>query len=349
MHAGTIATPHLTRRLVLLMTLATTPACATAQTAGPQVDDPWSGKYPTATIGNEHVAARLMLPDAEAGFYRGVRFDHAGIVSRVAIEGHTFYGPIVAPTKHQPTAHDHIAGLCHEFGMDDPLGYDEASPGEPFVKVGVGVLKRRDKGRYRFNRSYDLIDRGEWKIERQVDRITFEHTVDGPRGWSYEYTKTVRVPADAPELIVERTLKNTGSKTIDTTQYCHNFTFMDDQPFNGDYIVRFPFEAEAGTQFNDRGVCEFTGGDLDFIKGMQGGAVWGLVAGYDPNQASHNGATVANEATGAVVSYRVDRPLAKLVVYAKTPAVCPEPFIAVHVEPGKQMQWQTTYTFAGGE
>jgi len=46
--------------------------------------------------------------------------------------------------------HDNVSGTAGEFGMGiadnvpPPLGFDEAKPGDCFVKIGVGVLRRPD-------------------------------------------------------------------------------------------------------------------------------------------------------------------------------------------------------------
>jgi hypothetical protein len=45
---------------------------------------------------------------------------------------------------------------------DSALNYAEAKPGETFVKIGVGVLKRPDEARYAFRNPYELLDGGKW-------------------------------------------------------------------------------------------------------------------------------------------------------------------------------------------
>ncbi len=40
------------------------------------------------------------------------------------------------------------------------LGYNEAKPGEMFVKIGVGVLRKPDNSPYQFSKLYDIVNPG---------------------------------------------------------------------------------------------------------------------------------------------------------------------------------------------
>src|SRR5260370_7140554 len=48
---------------------------------------------PQAEIKNQHIKAKLYLPDAQNGFYRGTRFDWSGVIFSLEYQGHEFYGP----------------------------------------------------------------------------------------------------------------------------------------------------------------------------------------------------------------------------------------------------------------
>ena len=51
-----------------------------------------------------------------------------------------------------------MTGPADEFA---PLGWDEAKPGGSFIKIGVGVLRRPDEGKYDNYKLYEIIDPGE--------------------------------------------------------------------------------------------------------------------------------------------------------------------------------------------
>ena len=61
---------------------------------------------PQAEIRNQHIKAKLYLPDAQAGFYRGTRFDWSGVIYSLEYQGHDFYGPWF--TKYDPAVRDFI-------------------------------------------------------------------------------------------------------------------------------------------------------------------------------------------------------------------------------------------------
>src|ERR1700748_3164479 len=91
-------------------------------------------------LSNGIITAELHMPDAENGFYRGVRFDWSGIIASLDVNGHSYYGEwFIKPYK--PTNNDAVTGPAEAF---DPLGYNDAKPGGSFVKIGVGVLTRPD-------------------------------------------------------------------------------------------------------------------------------------------------------------------------------------------------------------
>ena len=47
---------------------------------------------PEAAISNGVIRARVYLPDAQNGYYRGTRFDWSGAISSLEYNGHTYFG-----------------------------------------------------------------------------------------------------------------------------------------------------------------------------------------------------------------------------------------------------------------
>jgi hypothetical protein len=45
-------------------------------------------EYPEAAISNGPISARLYLPDAAKGYYRGTRFDWSGVIYSLKYQGH---------------------------------------------------------------------------------------------------------------------------------------------------------------------------------------------------------------------------------------------------------------------
>src|ERR1700730_15317597 len=93
---------------------------------------------PEIAISNGVIRARVYLPDAENGYYRGTRFDWSGVISSLEYNGHSYFGQWFP--RYDAKLHDSITGPVEEYSTgDSALNYAEAKPGETFVKIGVGV------------------------------------------------------------------------------------------------------------------------------------------------------------------------------------------------------------------
>ena len=142
--------------LVVLCALSTQ-----AQTGSPGCSSQQQANYPKATISNGQVEAVLYLPDAKNGYYRASRFDWSGVIPCLAYKGHTYFG--VWFPHYDPLLADSITGPVEEFrSSDGALDYGQAKSGELFVKLGVGVLRKKDDSAYQFMYPYPLVDGGKW-------------------------------------------------------------------------------------------------------------------------------------------------------------------------------------------
>ncbi|HEV7348089.1 hypothetical protein [Telluribacter sp.] len=300
--------------------------------------------FPTARITNGLITAELHLPDAEKGYYRGTRFDWSGVMPNLEYGGHRYFD-VWNPLPYDPKLHDAITGPVEEFVG---VGYQEAAPGEAFVKIGVGALIKPDDKPYTFARNYEVKNPGEWKVKKKKDRVEFTHKLTDETGYGYEYHKTVRLVKGKPELVLEHSLKNTGTKTIETSTYNHNFFVIDGEPTGPNILTELPFEASAegrgfGTiaEIKDRTIRynrTLNKGENVFSAGVQG---FGTTArDYD--------FTIKNLKSGAGVRIRGDKPLEKLVYWSNPATSCPEPYIRLSVKPGETIRWNINYEFMVG-
>jgi hypothetical protein len=303
-------------------------------------------QYKAVTLSNDLLSVRMYLPDAEKGYYRGTRFDWSGLVSRVDFRGHTFFCEF--RQQHDPLNHDDICGTCEEFGMTvSPLGYADSARGEPFIKIGVGVLERGDDPAFQFWRRYKIRTPGLWKVTTSRDAIEFRQELQSISGWGYAYTKTLRLAPNAPVLTISRQLTNTGTKTIETDHYGHNFLRIDEAPAGPDYTLDFPFLPRFGERAETQGAVELNGNSLVFLKEIRDKPVWVLLEGY--SKAEDNRMTVVNHLTKASMTITTDQPLARLVFYSSGGVLAPEPFVKLSIPPGKTREWATSYRFDAQE
>jgi hypothetical protein len=300
--------------------------------------------YPKAVISNGAVNAVLYLPDAKTGYYRGSRFDWSGVVGCLAYKGHTYFG--VWFPHYDPQFHDAITGPVEEFRSgngDSALSYDQAKPGDPFVKIGVGVLRKIDDGPFKFAALYPLIDGGKWTIRTGKSSVSFQQTLKSPIGIAYVYKKTVSLDKHEPVLILQHELKNTGTGTIEAQVYDHNFYVLDGAPSGPDMVVRFPFEPRAEKDLGNGARVE--GKQIVYDRELQTGqSTMSFLTGYSSDASSFD-ITVENRKTGVGVEQTGDQPISRMNFWSIRTTICPEAYIHIEVAPGETARWTIRYRF----
>jgi len=296
--------------------------------------------YPHVVLSNRVLSAVVYLPDATNGYYRGSRFDWSGMIAQVDYRGHTFFGELKGP--HNPLTHDHGCGPCEEFGMNDPPGFREAAEGETFIKIGVGRLVKTGAN-YFFGAGYRMVEPGEWKITREgPSRLRFEQSLSDTNGWGYLYTKELMLIDGAPVLRIAHTLRNTGTRRIVTDHYSHNMLIFDRVPIGKPYRLVLPFAPQASPALS--GSAALRGNVIEFLQEPLSGAFWTALTGF--SRPADNGARVEAPELGLGLEIETDLVPARYTVYAEPTALCPEPFVALDVEPGASLTWTTELRFS---
>lgn len=289
-------------------------------------------------ITNGLIQTTLYLPDTSAGYYRGTRFDWSGAFRNLDYEGHSYVDQWFE--NYNPKTHDAISGPVEEF---TPLGYADARPGDTFVKLGVGVLRKPDDKPYTFGTFYDVVNYGKWTVKTHRDYVEFRHELIDATGYAYRYTKTVRLSKGKPELVLAHTLKNTGRKIIGTSVYDHNFFIIDKQLTGPAIAVRFPF-AVTGEGKGFGSVINAQGNSLTYSRELakQEQVYSAGLRGFGSTAADYD-IRIENSKTGAGLRITADQPLEKLVFWACHTTSCPEPYVRLAVAPGQEISWKLTY------
>jgi hypothetical protein len=295
-------------------------------------------QYPAAEISNNLVRMKLYLPDPEAGYYRGTRFEWSGIISSLKYKGHQYFGEW--KSTHDPYFHEDLTGPV-EGAINPGLGYGEADAGEQFIRIGVGVLEKPDEKEYQWNHTYKAIDYGKWYIEKGRDWIEFRHELASENGYGYIYTKRIDLKKNEPGFTITHILQNTGSKHIETDQFNHNFFVIDRQTIGPGFSVGFPFKLRTDDDLKN--LVKINNSEIVFTRNLTEGSIWLLLEGYGTDARDHK-VTVKNAKTGAGIQFEVDRPLSRLAFWATTTTLCPENFIWISVAPGKEEKWISDYT-----
>ena len=294
---------------------------------------------PQAEITNGLIRARLYLPDVNNGYYRGSRFDWAGVIPDLKYDGHSYFGQWF--DTYAPTIHDCIMGPVEDFS---PVGYNEAKKGETFLKIGIGMVSKPEEQKYTFANPYPIVNPGIWKVKKKAEQIEFMHELNDSQ-YSYEYRKAVQLIKGKPEMVLSHTLKNTGKRTIETNVYDHNFFVMDKQTVGRDFVVKLPFHV-TGEERGKSGLGKLENNQILYTKDLTKTEHLQYLSlqGYS-NSAKDYDIRVENHKTGAAVRITSDQPFSKLAFWSAYATICPEPYMTIKVEPGKKISWKIFYEF----
>lgn len=315
-------------RIMLFLVLLTIPALAS--------------DFPRAEISNGLIKAKFYLPDAKTGYYQGTRFDWSGVIYSLEYNGHEYFGQWFP--RYDPKIHDAIMGPVEEFLTNNAgLGYTEAKTGGTFIRIGTGVVRKPEEKEYHRFSTYELVDPGKWRIRQGKDWIEFIHELKDASGYAYQYTKTIRLAKNKPLLLLEHRLKNTGRHTIETDQYNHNFFMLGHKPTGPNSTLTFAFNARPLQDF--KGAAQIEGKQMTFQKELATGqSVFSELEGFG-NSASDNDFRIENREAGIGVHIKGDRPIVKLIFWSIRTTLCPEPYIRMKIEPGKEFKWNSEYSF----
>jgi hypothetical protein len=315
-------------------------------------------EVPTAEISNGLIRAKLYLPDTERGYYRGTRFDWAGVIGSLEYAGHHYYGPWF--DRIEPSVRDFtyagseivvgrasgVTGPAEEFVTGDTaLGFEEASPGGTFVKIGVGVLRKPQDGRYDRFGTMEIVGPGKRQVKARDNEVEFLHELSDPAsGYAYHYQKQVRLVKGEPRMRMEHALKNTGRKPIRGEVYNHNFLVLDRLPPGPGLVITLPFPVQADRPPPPE-LAEVRGNQVLYRKVLEGrDTVYTGIRGFGDSPKEYD---IRVEHARAGAGYRVtgDRPLSRLALWSIRTNVSVEPFVRMDLPPGGEFTWTYTYDY----
>jgi hypothetical protein len=310
---------------------------------------------PQAEISNALLQVKLYLPDADNGFYRGTRFDWSGVVADLQYKGHSYYGPWFTATDPKIPdfiyrGSDIVAGPCSAITgpveeFTPAVGFDEAKAGGTFLKVGVGVLRKPDDAVYSPYRLYEIVDGGKWSVKKSADAVEFTQELhNASSGYGYVYQKTVRLLSGKPMMVIEHSLKNSGTRPIHTSVYNHNFLVLDKQPTGPGFTITFPFEVTANPA-PDKGSASVEKKQILYRKTLTGeDTVAFSIEGFGKSSDDYK-IRIENKNVHAGMTISGDRPLAKAALWSIRSVIAVEPFIDISVEPGSHLTWKYDYEY----
>ncbi len=296
----------------------------------------------------EHNDLRLLVVDplTPNGYYQGQRFAHTAMVAQAYWKGIPFFAEFTA--NKPPTANDHAGGNAEEFDINGPDSFPPEAGDAPFLKIGVGLL-RRPAGElekaYRFHGRYDWVAKPSIRVHRPDTRqIVFEERLeDATSGLGYALISTVAIHEDGTGFDVTRNLTNLGREPLTTEHYSHNFTRVADLPIGSAYRVAWS-EPLPWTEINgvENGLV-VSPTDLSFDRDAMEKGIY-LATDPEVNADLQMQFEVVVPKVDLRLKIIPDRAIYRAAVWGQPSVISPEPFVRISAAPGESHQWSTHYT-----
>ena len=315
--------------------------------------------HPKVVLSNRTMQVVVFLPDPQNGYYRSTRFDWSGVIGCVSFKGHRFFGEWFA--NYDPLKNDSIVGPVEEFRTDDgvmghygnnpklltiraeAIGYNQAKPGETFLKPGVGVLRKVDDKPYAFGKAYPIVDGGKWTWKVTRTSIMFRQVLSGPDGYAYVYEKVLSLDKNGAGITLQHRLKNMGPEELDTRVYDHDFFMFDGHPTGPGMVVRFPFVPKSIDPLDP--AVKIEGKQIVFLQApVARETVSGYITGFS-TRASDYDFIVEDARRHIGVEQTSNRPLSRIYFWSNSRVVCPEAYINLGILSGRTDHWKIHYRF----
>lgn len=295
-------------------------------------------EYPVHTITNGIVTAQIYLPDQDKGFYKATRFDWSGIIGSLIYQGIDYFGQWYS--KHNPRVNDAISGPVEEF---NEIGYECIEDEDEFLNPGIGGLRKSNNEQYDRFKLYEIINPGEWIVERTGRKVVFRHLIKDVSGYSYCYTKCVELTVGIPELLITHTLKNTGRKVIKTKVYNHNFLTIGHLFTDSNVVVTFPENIVKSISDNKNRILNIDKNRVGFTRAIFPNESV-MVMNINDNPVAGS-IIVENEKLKAGVEITSDARYSTIHFWASERTCCPEPYINIELFPRQEIDWSFKYVF----
>lgn len=287
---------------------------------------------------NTRLAVEISRPGS---LYAGSRFDWTGFITQVTLDGqHTF----CVPEDYDPEQGSHGVGLCNEFGIDAPIGYEDCPVGGTFPKLGIGLLLRPDGEPYNFFRPYTVVQAFPLEITQDETSVTFTLQPLETRGYAARLVKRLSLAENRLEIAY--TLTNTGAQPLHTNEYVHNFIGIDQQPLGPDYCLTLsaPVEPEPMPwQAPGNHLLRISGREIRLSATPQGAFYLRM-----PGPAATTGAQwqLQHLPSGVSMGEFDDFAPMRAAVWGQAHVISAEMFMPLALAPGAAQSWTRRFLFS---
>jgi hypothetical protein len=297
-------------------------------------------------LNTDRLSAEIAPPGTA---YARTRFDWSAFITQVTLDPrrdgvgpHTY----CVPEDPDPAQGTGGIGLCNEFGIETAVGYADAQPGEPFPKLGIGLLEKIDDGPYSFMRPFRIVERFPIQVETAENAAQFVVEPLACRGYAARLTKTVTVQDVTLQIAYQ--LENVGAKPIVTDEYVHNFLGIDGHLMGPDYRLRLPYpvrfeEPPPGMPRRMMGQVLVVDGPEISLRETPQRPFYRRLVGYA--QTDRPQWELTHTPTGVGLREIDDFSPCRVALWGTTHVISAEVFCPIEVQPGETQTWRRRYEF----
>jgi len=268
--------------------------------------------------------------------YKGSRFDWSGKISSIRFKDLPLTTIEDAGSK---DVNFLGKGLYNEFGITNPLGYNETPKGGWFHKIGVGLLKKEHK-QYLFHRKH-VIRPAHFDITYEDRKIIIICKSELVNGYSYILKKEISISENS--FTINYFLHNTGEKKIITDEYVHNFMAINNALIGEDYTLKFPFPINSSLfdeTVNSENKVEIGLDNVTFNKTPEKQFFFSNLTGGKELQAEWILTNLkANVGIKEFGSFKTD----KINLWGWKHVISPELFFKISVDPKETVEWSRKF------
>ena len=268
--------------------------------------------------------------------YKGSRFDWSGKISSIRFKDLPLTTIEDAGSK---DVNFLGKGLYNEFGITNPVGYNETPKGGWFHKIGVGLLKKEHK-QYLFHRKH-VIRPAHFDITYEDRKIIIICKSELVNGYSYILKKEISISENS--FTINYFLHNTGEKKIITDEYVHNFMAINNALIGEDYTLKFPFPINSSLfdeTVNSENKVEIGLGNVTFNKTPEKQFFFSNLTGGKELQAEWILTNLkANVGIKEFGSFKTD----KINLWGWKHVISPELFFKISVDPKETVEWSRKF------
>lgn len=272
----------------------------------------------------------------------GFRFDRAGYISEIVLDGDIYFTASEPKNLMHPSSGGR--GLCCEYAVDYS---SQAEEGEYYPKFGIGLLQKGQEGRYLYYHRYENVR--EFPISVKVEGSSAVFRTEGIPCLGYELAAQRSVCLNGNCLTVENTVENRGEKPLELSEYCHNFLSIDGMAVGPDYKLDFPMLKDFGM----RRFCDMDGRQY----GLRGNGRGFAYVNRDGDTVYMNVDLegmeeklpfvwrLCHEGVHAFVEGREFFRPDQIRLWSVDHMICPEVFHRFTIKPGERHRWKRGWRF----